>query len=44
MAFMSAYPQWSWISIIINGLIIYGLAVHGDEVDVLSEGLLSGRR
>ena len=31
-AFMSVYPAWSWIVIILNGLIIYGLAVHGDEV------------
>ena len=32
MAFMSVYPEWSWLSIAVNGLIIYGLAVHGDEV------------
>lgn len=32
MAFMSIYPAWSWVVLIINGLIIYGLAVHGDEV------------
>lgn len=32
MSFMSVYPEWSWLLIIINGLIIYGLAVHGDEV------------
>jgi len=32
MAFMSVYPQWSWLLIVINGLIIYGLTVHGDEV------------
>ena len=32
MSFMSLYPQWSWMLIIINGLIIYALAVHGDEV------------
>jgi hypothetical protein len=31
-AFMSVYPAWSWMVIIVNGLIIYGLAVHGDEV------------
>ena len=31
-AFMSIYAQWAWVSIVINGLIIYGLAVHGDEV------------
>ena len=32
MAFLSIYPAWSWLIIIINGLIIYGLTVHGDEV------------
>ena len=32
MAFMSIYPAWSWLIIIIDGLIIYGLAAHGDEV------------
>ena len=32
MAFMSLYPAWSWLVIIVDGLIIYGLAVHGDEV------------
>jgi hypothetical protein len=32
MAFMSVYPEWSWLLIIVNALIIYGLAVHGDEV------------
>lgn len=31
-AFMSIYPAWSWVVIIVNGLVIYGLAVHGDEV------------
>ena len=31
-AFMSVYPQWAWVNIVICGLIIYGLAVHGDEV------------
>ena len=31
-AFMSVYPGWAWFGIIVNGLIIYGLAVHGDEV------------
>jgi len=31
-AFMSVYPAWSWLVIILNGLVIYGLAVHGDEV------------
>ncbi len=32
MSFMSVYPQWSWLIIIVDGLVIYGLAVHGDEV------------
>ena len=32
MSFMSVYPQWSWLVIILDGLIIYGLSVHGDEV------------
>jgi hypothetical protein len=30
-SFMSVYPAWSWFIVIIDGLIIYGLAVHGDE-------------
>jgi hypothetical protein len=32
MAFMSLYPAWAWLVIIIDGLIIWGLTVHGDEV------------
>lgn len=32
MAFLSVYPGWSWLIIGVNALIIYGLAVHGDEV------------
>ena len=32
MAFLSVYPAWSWLLIIVNGLVIYGLAVHGDDV------------
>jgi len=32
MAFLSIYPAWSWLIIIVDGLIIYGLTVHGDEV------------
>jgi lysylphosphatidylglycerol synthetase-like protein (DUF2156 family) len=32
MGFMSIYPQWSWLLIGVNVLLIYGLAVHGDEV------------
>lgn len=30
--FLSVYPAWSFIIIVINGFIIYGLAVHGDEI------------
>lgn len=32
MAFMSLYPAWAWFIIAIDALVIYGLAVHGDEV------------
>jgi uncharacterized membrane protein len=32
MSFMSVYPGWSWLLIIVNGLVVYALAVHGDEV------------
>ena len=32
MSFMSVYSQWSWLIILIDALIIYGLTVHGDEV------------
>ena len=32
MGFMSIYPHWSWLLIGVNVLVIYGLAVHGDEV------------
>ncbi|MGI9602059.1 MAG: DUF7144 family membrane protein [Acidimicrobiales bacterium] len=32
MAFMSVYPAWSWLVLIIDGLVIYGLTVHGDEI------------
>ena len=32
MSFMSVYSQWAWLIIAIDALIIYGLAVHGDEV------------
>lgn len=32
MAFMSIYPAWAWLIIIFDGLVIYGLTVHGDEV------------
>lgn len=32
MTFLSLYPAWSWLVIVVDGLIIYGLAVHGHEV------------
>lgn len=32
MAFLSLYPAWSWLVIVVDGLIIYGLTVHGHEV------------
>ena len=32
MAFLSVYPAWSWLVIIIDALVIYALTVHGDEV------------
>jgi hypothetical protein len=32
MSFMSVNPQWSWLVIVVDGLVIYGLTVHGDEV------------
>lgn len=32
MAFMSLYPAWGWLGVLVNGLVIYGLTVHGDEV------------
>ena len=32
MTFMSIYPAWAWLILVIDGLIIYGLTVHGDEV------------
>ena len=32
MAFLSIYPAWAWLILVIDGLIIYGLTVHGDEV------------
>ncbi len=31
-AFITAYPLWSIFGIIISGLIIYALTLHGDEV------------
>src|SRR6185295_7443769 len=32
MAFLSAYPWWSVLMIVIDILVIYALAVHGDEM------------
>lgn len=32
MAFISVYAEWSWLLLIVDLLIIYGLTVHGDEV------------
>lgn len=32
MSFMSIYPQWAWLIIGIDTLVIYALAVHGDDV------------
>jgi hypothetical protein len=32
MAFLSAYPTWSLIIMVVDLLVIYALAVHGDEV------------
>jgi hypothetical protein len=32
MSFMSIYPQWAWLIIGVDVLVIYALAVHGDDV------------
>jgi hypothetical protein len=32
MAFLDAYPLWSVLMIVVDILIIYALAVHGDEM------------
>ena len=32
MAFLSAYPLWSILMIVVDILVIYALTVHGDEV------------
>jgi len=32
LAFVNAYPIWSIALMVINGLVIYSLAVHGDEM------------
>ena len=31
-SFLSLYPQWGGTILVIDALVIYGLAVHGDEV------------
>jgi hypothetical protein len=31
-AFMSVYPAWAWVLLATDVLVIYGLAVHGDEI------------
>ena len=32
MAFMSVYPDWAWVLLATDVLVIYGLAVLGDEI------------
>lgn len=32
ISFMNAYPLWGVIALIVDGLIIYALVAHGDEV------------
>jgi hypothetical protein len=32
IVFLTAYPLWSIIAIIVNGLVIYALTLHGDEL------------
>lgn len=38
VAFIHVYPFWSFSIVIIDILIIYGLLVHGDEVERESQG------
>lgn len=33
-AFLSAYPFWAILMIIVNFLVLYALTVHGEEVEV----------
>ncbi len=33
LAFMSAYPLWSITALVIDGLVIYALTMHGSEVN-----------
>jgi hypothetical protein len=30
--FLTAYPLWSLIALVVNGLVIYALALHGGEI------------
>ncbi len=32
VAFLSAYPLWSIISLVVGGCVIYALTMHGDEL------------
>jgi len=32
IAFLPAYPWWSFISLVVTGLVIYAITLHGDEV------------
>lgn len=32
MAFLSAYPLWSLVAIVVDGFVIYALTMHGDEL------------
>lgn len=38
MMSISIYPWWSILAIVIDGLILYALIVHGDEAKTLREG------
>jgi isoprenylcysteine carboxyl methyltransferase (ICMT) family protein YpbQ len=35
LAFLNAYPLWSLIALIVDGFVIYALAVHGSETSDL---------
>lgn len=30
--FLTAYPLWSLIALVVNGFVIYALTLHGDEI------------
>ncbi|HZD65826.1 MAG TPA: hypothetical protein VE152_07000 [Acidimicrobiales bacterium] len=32
LAFLAAFPAWSFVMILVDALVIYGLAVHGGEL------------